>query len=103
MRLTRECGRDCCGNRLSNFEVKVGNTDSWDANTKCGGQHSVAQGQTLDVSCSGEVGRYVFVVIPGSSKTLTLCEVEVNTEVNAVDSAAAGQPQGRLEGGEAAR
>jgi len=69
---------DCCGDRLSNFEVKVGNTDSWDANTKCGDQHSVAQGQTLDVSCSGEVGRYVFVGIPGGSNTLTLCEVEVN-------------------------
>ena len=26
--------RDCCGDRLSDFEVKVGNTDSWSANTK---------------------------------------------------------------------
>ena len=26
--------RDCCGSRLSNFEVKVGNTDNWNANTK---------------------------------------------------------------------
>lgn len=88
LRLTRACRRDCCGDRLSNFEVKVGNTDSRDGNTKCGDLHSVAQGQTLDVYCSGAVGRYVFVVIPGSSKTLTLCEVEVN----AVDPAASEQP-----------
>lgn len=35
LRLTNvHARRDCCGDRLSNFEVKVGNTDSWDANTK---------------------------------------------------------------------
>jgi len=70
---------DCCGDRLSNFEVQVGDTDAWDANTKCGGQqYSVAQGQTLDVGCSSAAGRYVFVGIPGGSKTLTLCEVAVS-------------------------
>ena len=47
---------------------------------QCGGQqYSVAQGQSLDVSCSSAAGRYVFVGIPGGSKTLTLCEVAVKS------------------------
>jgi len=76
---------DCCGGRLSNFEVRVGDTDKWNANTKCGGSHSVAQGQSLDVNCSGVAGRYAFVVIRsrGSSTVLTLCEVKVKGLKNA--------------------
>lgn len=54
---------------------------------QCGEQHSVGQGQALNVSCSSAMGRYVFVVIPGSSKTLTLCEVEVVTGVPGPSSA----------------
>ena len=45
--------------------------------SQCGDKHSIFQGSSVDVSCAGLVGRYVFVGIPGISKILTLCEVEV--------------------------
>ena len=40
---------------------------------------SIAQGGTYEVVCNdGRIaGKYVFVVIPGNAKILTLCEVEV--------------------------
>jgi len=54
---------------------------------QCGGQqYSVAQGQSLDVSCSSAAGRYVFVGIPGGSKILTLCEVAVKAHSGGVAS-----------------
>lgn len=75
---------DCCGNRLSGFEVRVGNTDAWGASYglhTCGGEHSVGQGDALAVPCGGQQARYVFVGIPARSSSarniLTLCEVEV--------------------------
>jgi len=68
------------GDRLVGFEVRVGNDDTTAAsNTLCGGSNS-NPGASITVQCNkngGISGQYVFVTIPGSSKTLTLCEVEV--------------------------
>ena len=68
---------DCCGNRLRNFEVRVGNqANRWNHNGKCGNRHSIQQGKSKQISCSGKAGRFVFVVLR-KRDFLTLCEVEV--------------------------
>merc|ERR1711865_834222 len=42
---------DCCGYRLNNFAVRVGNSGSLSGNKMCGRRHSVGQGRALAVSC----------------------------------------------------
>jgi hypothetical protein len=65
---------------LSNFEVKVGETDAgktWGtANSKCGGKHSIDLQATLTIKC-GLHGRYIFIGVPKQNTSLVLCEVEV--------------------------
>jgi hypothetical protein len=77
---------DCCGDRLRNFEVRVGDVmpkgSSWSGNPQCGQKHGgdleEIGGGSLAVSCDGNmVGRYVVIVLPGKDKILTLCEVKV--------------------------
>ena len=47
-------------------------------NTSCGGTLSMATGETKSFYCDPPiVGRYVSVVIPGTQKLLSICEVEV--------------------------
>ena len=47
-------------------------------NTSCGGTLSLDNGETKSFYCDPPiVGHYVSVVIPGTSKILNLCEVEV--------------------------
>jgi hypothetical protein len=67
---------DCCGSRLSNFEVRVGASTAWEKDAQCGSRHSVAQGRRKTIRCDGKEGRYVFIVIRGRSY-LNLCEVRV--------------------------
>jgi len=70
---------DCCGSRLSNFEVRVGNVvDVWSSASKCGDMHKVDQGGMLAINCDGQRGRYVWVVLR-KTEALTLCEVRVLT------------------------
>ena len=49
-------------------------------NSLCGEGLTVPQGGTKSFYCSNAVGRYVFVRLVGSSKVLTLCEVEIYTK-----------------------
>eukprot|EP00058_Branchiostoma_floridae_P002515 XP_002588003.1 hypothetical protein BRAFLDRAFT_125400 [Branchiostoma floridae] len=67
--------RDCCGDRLNNFNIHIGDNPSVLENPKCGGNHQA--GNVITVSCSEMQGRYVFIRLPGSSRALTLCEVQV--------------------------
>lgn len=70
---------DCCAERLSNFEIRVGNarpSGKGRQNTVCKAGASVPRGQTFEFECQG-VGRFVSIRIPGANKILTLCEVEV--------------------------
>jgi len=67
---------DCCGNRLSNFEVRIGNADNWQQNSKCGNTYSIPQSGNMAINCGGSSGRYVFIVIQGQNY-LTLCEVKI--------------------------
>ena len=73
-----------CEVSMQNFEVWAGTAASaasptpWkDAgNVKCGPAASPLGGQAL-VPCAQAAARYVYVVLPGANRSLTLCEVEV--------------------------
>lgn len=77
---------DCCGDRLRNFEVRVGDVmpkgSAFAGNPKCGTLHGSdakeSGGGSISVTCDGNTqGRYVVIVVPGQQKILTLCEVKV--------------------------
>ena len=76
---------DCCYQRLSNFEIRIGNSvaDNGNHNPKCGGFYSLGSAETKKIYCPAPMkGRYVNIRIPGSNNILTLCEVEVHAEGN---------------------
>ncbi|XP_019614492.1 PREDICTED: E-selectin-like [Branchiostoma belcheri] len=69
---------DCCQSRLNPFNIHIGDSSQITLNPKCGGDHYIDLSQpSISVSCQGMSGRYVGVVLPGSSRTMTLCEVQV--------------------------
>ena len=80
---------DCCAERLQGVDIYIGNhtTPFRDASV-CASNVHVRGGDSEIVWCGqvGEggvggggvaVGRYVFVVLPGEAKILTICEAEV--------------------------
>ncbi|XP_065150208.1 fucolectin-1-like isoform X2 [Paramisgurnus dabryanus] len=71
--------RDCCPERLNGAEIYIGNSleNNGNNNSRCAVLYGVSAGQSVSVSCDNMKGRYVNIIIPGSSKILTLCEVEV--------------------------
>lgn len=71
---------DCCASRINGAEIHVGNSlvNNGTANTVVDVITELNAGETFTVTLSSLVkGRYVIVVLPGSNKILTLCEVEV--------------------------
>ena len=61
---------------ISCIITRSGNDTS--TNTSCGGTLSLDNGETKPFYCDPPiVGRYVSVVVPGTSKVITMCEVEV--------------------------
>ncbi|XP_073715842.1 fucolectin [Misgurnus anguillicaudatus] len=70
---------DCCGYRLDGAEIRIGNSleNNGNDNPRCAVLYGVATGQSVSVSCGDMNGRYVNFIIPGSSKILTLCDVQV--------------------------
>ena len=62
---------DCCAERLTNYQVRIGNNADITLNPACPGVYTGAQ--IIDCTLSG---RYLGVTIPGAKQTLTLCEVE---------------------------
>uniref|UniRef100_A0A3B4ZQB7 Si:ch211-215k15.4 n=1 Tax=Stegastes partitus TaxID=144197 RepID=A0A3B4ZQB7_9TELE len=72
---------DCCAERLDGAEILVGDSlqNNGNDNPRCATISHIAAGKTSTYQCDGGsmVGRFVNVMIPGKSKTLTLCEVEV--------------------------
>eukprot|EP00058_Branchiostoma_floridae_P021681 XP_002607171.1 hypothetical protein BRAFLDRAFT_68034 [Branchiostoma floridae] len=70
--------QDCCSERINPFNIHIGDSDQVSTNPKCGGDHQMNWNQpSISVSCKGMKGRYVGVRLPGSSRILTLCEVQV--------------------------
>ncbi|XP_063049249.1 fucolectin-6-like [Engraulis encrasicolus] len=71
---------DCCPEKINGAEIHIGNslTDNGNQNPRAGVISSIPAGRTLTLRWShGVKGRYVNVFLPGSKKTLSLCEVEV--------------------------
>jgi hypothetical protein len=93
---------DCCGERLRNFEVRVGDNDpsggGYASNPACGTTHwGDAQdtgGGDHSVDCDEITGKYVTIVLPGKNKILTLCEVRIN---GAFTTKALGKCKGAVE------
>ena len=71
---------------LEDFEIRVGNWESWGNNPVCAAD-GTAMGDEgwIDVMCRAE-GRYVFVILPGTNRSLGLCEVEIHGMPNAATS-----------------
>ena len=81
---------DCCQAELEGFEIRVGNWPAWDKNAPCATNVSAPRDpRWVEVSCQAE-GRYVFVVVPGTNRSLALCEVQVHGLSNTASSAIAG-------------
>jgi len=96
---------DCCGERLNQFEVRVGDAKDWQKNPKCGTKWSVPQGQSLKIPCTQLQGQYVFVVVRGTMM-LNLCEIKVYASDNPGSNAAKGMPTSQsstMKGGSADR
>ncbi|XP_073669697.1 uncharacterized protein [Paramisgurnus dabryanus] len=71
--------KDCCAERLNGAEIRMGNSleNNGNNNPRYAVLNDVAAGQSVSVSCHNTNGRYVNVIIPGSSKILSLAKVEV--------------------------
>jgi len=67
---------DCCGGRLNNFQVHVGDQTTVSDNALCAKDVAIGQGQNKVVDCAGKIGRYVSISLP-KRDYLTLCEVKV--------------------------
>ncbi|XP_031723215.1 uncharacterized protein LOC116394327 [Anarrhichthys ocellatus] len=71
---------DCCENRLNGAKIHIGNSleNNGAANPVAGKITRTDPGESVTLTFTERVeGRYVTVVVPGSQKYLTLCEVEV--------------------------
>ncbi|KAI8490999.1 hypothetical protein Bbelb_314180 [Branchiostoma belcheri] len=69
---------DCCSERLNPFNIHIGDSAQVSTNPKCGGDHQIdVNHPSISVPCQAMRGRYVGVRLPGQSRVLTLCEVQV--------------------------
>ncbi|XP_048584134.1 fucolectin isoform X1 [Nematostella vectensis] len=71
---------DCCGERLDNFEIRIGDSlvSNGNDNPSCGSSYIIPQGGTKSIACHTLLkGRYVNIRIQGPDRSVTLCEVEV--------------------------
>ncbi|XP_068586006.1 fucolectin-1-like [Cebidichthys violaceus] len=70
----------CCEDRINGAEIHVGNSlrDNGAVNPVAGVISHIPLGRSLKITFTRRVeGRYVTVVLPGTKRILTLCEVEV--------------------------
>jgi hypothetical protein len=70
---------DVSGGMLAGFRIYVGTRNTtWDdtSNVICPNPYTDVQGASATVSC-GLAGRFVWVMVPGSSRQLALCQVQV--------------------------
>ncbi|XP_026101307.1 uncharacterized protein LOC113072525 [Carassius auratus] len=73
---------DCCPERINGAEIRIGNSleNTGNNNPICTVISSIPAGVSSTYICNDMEGRYVNLIIPGDSKILTLCEVEVYGE-----------------------
>ncbi|XP_035670276.1 fucolectin-1-like [Branchiostoma floridae] len=63
---------------LNPFNIHIGDSGDVISNPRCGGDHHIDVTQpSISVSCPGMRGRYVVVRLPGPSRVLNICEVQV--------------------------
>ncbi|XP_043101299.1 uncharacterized protein LOC122349353 [Puntigrus tetrazona] len=86
---------DCCAEHINGAEIRVGNSleNNGTNNPICAVISRLAAGVSCTYSCDGLVGRYVNLVIPGTKKVLSLCEVEVFGTDNEKPLISNGSPQ----------
>ncbi|XP_054478165.1 uncharacterized protein LOC129110029 [Anoplopoma fimbria] len=73
-------GDDCCTERLNGAEIYIGNSlqSEGTTNRMAGKIATLGSSNTFTLTFTEHVeGRYVTVLVPGSNRILTLCEVEV--------------------------
>ncbi|XP_067249145.1 fucolectin-1-like [Chanodichthys erythropterus] len=73
---------DCCGERISGAQIRIGNSlhSNGNNNHLAAVVWSIPSGGTETYKFKPIEGRYVNIVLPGMYKILTLCEVEVFAE-----------------------
>ncbi|XP_048039126.1 uncharacterized protein LOC125263968 [Megalobrama amblycephala] len=73
---------DCCPERIDGAEIRIGNSleNNGNNNPICDVISSMPAGASSTYACNNMEGRYVNLIIPGDSRILTLCEVEVYGE-----------------------
>uniref|UniRef100_A0A8C2BVS5 Fucolectin tachylectin-4 pentraxin-1 domain-containing protein n=1 Tax=Cyprinus carpio TaxID=7962 RepID=A0A8C2BVS5_CYPCA len=73
---------DCCPERINGAEIRIGNSleNNGNNNPICAVISSIPAGVSSTYTCNNMEGRYVNLFLPGDSKYLTLCEVEVYGE-----------------------
>ncbi|KAL0189904.1 hypothetical protein M9458_017003, partial [Cirrhinus mrigala] len=73
---------DCCPERINGAEIRIGNSleNNGNNNPICAVISSISAGVSSTYLCNDLEGRYVNLFIPGDSKVLTLCEVEIYGE-----------------------
>ncbi|XP_065105652.2 fucolectin-like isoform X2 [Paramisgurnus dabryanus] len=69
--------------RLDGAEIRIGNSlaNNGNNNTRCAVLYGLPMGQSISVTCDDILGRYLTIIIPGSSKILTVCDVQVYQKV----------------------
>ncbi|XP_078584710.1 uncharacterized protein LOC144866889 [Branchiostoma floridae x Branchiostoma japonicum] len=72
---------DCCSERINPFNLHLGNSSDIQANGIYGGDLNFDLSQaTMTIPVTGVTSRYVGLLLPGSSRTMNLCEVQVYTD-----------------------
>ncbi|XP_055054939.2 fucolectin-5 [Misgurnus anguillicaudatus] len=75
---------DGCNDQTNGAEIRIGNSleNNGNNNPRCALTSGILAGQTISYSCNGMEGRYVNVVMTGSTSFLSLCEVEIYGKCN---------------------
>ncbi|XP_043101305.1 uncharacterized protein LOC122349358 [Puntigrus tetrazona] len=73
---------DCCSERINGAEITIGNSleNNGNNNPICAVIPSIPADASSTFTCNGMEGQYINLFIPGDSKILALCEVEVYGE-----------------------
>nr|XP_032802689.1 fucolectin-7-like [Petromyzon marinus] len=73
---------DTEGIRLFGVHIKVGEWSNHSKNALCAGDIFVTPGQSVRFPCQSQLGRYVFIVIPGRMDSLSLCQVKLDVRAD---------------------
>ncbi|XP_032802690.2 fucolectin-like [Petromyzon marinus] len=71
---------DAEGIRIFGAHIKVGDSPNHSENALCAGDIFVTPGQSVRFPCQSQLGRYVFIVIPGRMDSLSLCQVKLDVK-----------------------